>query len=101
MSLLVSLEMQVAEGRNLIDMYRHHSTSHIWNKISLKVNMWLYFSLYCVRTFRSIVQLDFVRKMIPTFLKVNLRSVILRGRSIWTKVQGQPLCRVMVRGKVT
>ena len=48
-SLLVSLEMQVAEGRNLIDMYGHHSTSHI--KISLKVNMWLYFSLYCVRTF--------------------------------------------------
>ena len=55
-SLLVSLEMQAAEGRNLTDMYRHHSTS--------------LFAVLC--TYFSIHSTNFVRKMIPTFLKVKV-----------------------------
>ena len=70
-SLLVSLEMQAAEGRNLTDMYRHHSTSHIWNIISLKVNyVVIFFAVLC--TYFSIHSTNFVCKMIPTFLKVKV-----------------------------
>ena len=52
--LLIFLELQVLEDRNLVQMYRHPSTSYIWNK--MKVKLCFYFSLYCVHTFRSIVQ---------------------------------------------
>ena len=53
--LLIFLELQVLEDRNLVQMYRHPSTSYIWNKMSLKVKLSFYFSLYCVHTFRSVV----------------------------------------------
>ena len=52
----IFLELQVLEDRNLVQMYRHPSTSYIWNKMSLKVKLSFYFSLYCVHTFRSVVQ---------------------------------------------
>ena len=42
-SLLVSLEMQVQEGPNLVHMYRHHCLLCICNKISLSLKLSVYF----------------------------------------------------------
>ena len=78
--------MQVAEGRNLIVMYRHHSTSHIWNEIEYVV---IFFAVLC--TYFSIHSTNFVRKMIPTFLKVKVcdsqRTFYLDQSSRSTTVQ--------------
>ena len=78
--------MQVAEGRNLIDMYRHHSTSHIWNKIEYVV---IFFAVLC--TYFSIHSTNFVRNMIPTFLRFKVcdsqRTFYLDQSSRSTTVQ--------------
>ena len=66
-SLLVSLEMQVQEGPNLVHMYRHHCLLCICNKISLSLKLSVYF--------RCIVYAFFV--LIINFLRIRISTVVV------------------------
>ena len=84
-SLLVSLEMQVQEGPNLVHMYRHHCLLCICNKISLSLKLSVYFRCI-VYAFLSYVIINFLRIRISTVvvLKVyNPQRTFDLDQSLW------------------
>ena len=80
-SLLVSLEMQVQEGPNLLHMYRHHCLLCICNKISLSLKLSIYFR--CIVYAFFVLIINFLRIRVVVVKVYNPQRSFDLDQSLW------------------